>query len=549
MRERLRPDTWAGEQAEVGVVTLSSAGSSSGSGTESGAEPVVPVLPLQVRGDRSPGGPGVPGGPGDGLALLDRAPQIRDRAVPHTGEPLRRTPVPPVLRLTVVGDLAVGAACAVVAAGRAGLLLTRPGVLAAAFLAGPVLALGLAAVGVYRRQVQGHGPEEFRRFAVAAVTLLAAASTLALALDVRESRALVLFGLPGALAASLGVHVAGRLTVQALHRRGRYRQRVVAMGLERSVAELVRTARRDRAAGIEVVAACVANSRSDLIEDVPVLGRPADVLAVLRVARADAVVLTAWSDVGQEELRRLSWDLEGTGVQLLVAPRLAEVATPRLRIRTVGGMPLLDVAEPEFTGARRWVKTALDYTLAALALIVLAPVLIGVAVAVRLSSPGPVLFRQERVGRHGRHFVMHKFRSMYVDAEERLAALAHLNEGGGPLFKMRDDPRVTPVGRFIRRYSLDELPQLFDVLLGRMSMVGPRPPLPSEVARYAADVRRRLLVKPGLTGLWQVSGRSDLSWEESVRLDLSYVENWFLGLDLSIIARTVSAVLARDGAY
>jgi exopolysaccharide biosynthesis polyprenyl glycosylphosphotransferase len=298
-----------------------------------------------------------------------------------------------------------------------------------------------------------------------------------------------------------------------------------------------------------VVAACVATSQRERIEGVPVLGRPADVLTVLQVARADAVVLTAWSDVGQEELRRLSWDLEGTGVQLLVAPRLTEVATPRLHIRTVGGMPLLDVQEPEFTGVRRAVKTALDYGLATFALIVLAPVLAAAAVAVKVTSPGPVLFRQERVGRHGKHFVMHKFRSMYVDAEQRLAQLEHLNEGGGPLFKLRDDPRVTPVGRFIRRYSLDELPQLFDVLLGRMSMVGPRPPLPSEVAQYEDDVRRRLLVKPGLTGLWQVSGRSDLSWEESVRLDLSYVENWFLGLDLSIIARTVSAVLARHGAY
>jgi lipopolysaccharide/colanic/teichoic acid biosynthesis glycosyltransferase len=176
-------------------------------------------------------------------------------------------------------------------------------------------------------------------------------------------------------------------------------------------------------------------------------------------------------------------------------------------------------------------------------------VLLAVAIAVKVSSPGPVMFRQERVGRHGRPFVMHKFRSMYVDAEARLAQLQHLNDRDGVLFKMRDDPRVTPVGRFIRRYSLDELPQLFDVLLGTMSMVGPRPPLPREVARYHEDVRRRLLVKPGLTGLWQVSGRSDLSWEESVRLDLSYVENWFLGLDLSIIARTVRAVLARSGAY
>jgi exopolysaccharide biosynthesis polyprenyl glycosylphosphotransferase len=449
----------------------------------------------------------------------------------------------------VAADLVAGAGSAVLAVAGSDLPLTSPGAQLTVVLAGPALATALAVAGVYRRQVQGHGPEEFRRLAVAALTLLAVSSTLALALGAREARALALIGLPAALVTSVAVHVTGRAVLRALHRRGRHRQRVVAMGLERSVAELVRTARRDRTAGIEVVAACVTTTQNEKIEEVPVLGRPADVLAILQVAQADAVVLTAWSDVSQEELRRLSWDLEGTGVQLLVAPRLAEVATPRLHIRTVGGIPLLDVQEPEFTGVRRAVKTALDYGLATLALIVLAPALLGVALAVKLSSPGPVLFRQERVGRHGKHFVMHKFRSMYVDAEERLAQLAHLNEGGGPLFKLRDDPRITPVGKFIRRYSLDELPQLLDVLLGRMSMVGPRPPLASEVAQYEDDVRRRLLVKPGLTGLWQVSGRSDLSWEESVRLDLSYVENWFLGLDLSIIARTVSAVLARQGAY
>jgi exopolysaccharide biosynthesis polyprenyl glycosylphosphotransferase len=469
--------------------------------------------------------------------------------VPRRGERLGGHHAARSTRLLAVADGGVGAGSALIAVLGTGPPLTRPGVLATTLLAGPVLVAGLALAGVYRRQVQGHGPEEFRRLAVAALSLLAAASTLALALDARQARALVLLGLPAALATSLAVHVTGRVVLRTLHRQGRYRQRVVAIGLERSVAELVRTARRDRDAGIEVVAACVATSQRERIEGVPVLGRPADVLTVLQVARADAVVLTAWSDVGQEELRRLSWDLEGTGVQLLVAPRLTEVATPRLHIRTVGGMPLLDVREPEFTGVRRAVKTALDYGLATFALIVLAPVLAAVVVAVKVTSPGPVLFRQERVGRHGRHFVMHKFRSMYVDAEQRLAQLEHLNEGGGPLFKLRDDPRVTPVGRLIRRYSLDELPQLFDVLLGRMSMVGPRPPLPSEVAQYEDDVRRRLLVKPGLTGLWQVSGRSDLSWDESVRLDLSYVENWFLGLDLSIIARTVSAVLARQGAY
>ena len=208
------------------------------------------------------------------------------------------------------------------------------------------------------------------------------------------------------------------------------------------------------------------------------------------------------------------------------------------------------VEEPEFRGVR-WVgKTLIDYSLTGLLLLTALPVMIGLALAVKFTSPGPIFFRQERVGKHGQLFNMHKFRSMYTDAESRLEALMHLNEhADNPMFKIKNDPRVTRVGRFIRRYSLDELPQLFDVVLGRMSLIGPRPPLPREVAMYGLEVRRRLRVKPGLTGLWQVSGRSDLSWDEAVRLDIHYVENWSLALDLSILFRTARAVLGKDGAY
>jgi exopolysaccharide biosynthesis polyprenyl glycosylphosphotransferase len=183
------------------------------------------------------------------------------------------------------------------------------------------------------------------------------------------------------------------------------------------------------------------------------------------------------------------------------------------------------------------------------ALVVLLPLFLALAVWVRLSSRGPALFRQERIGTDGKPFTMYKFRSMYVDAEQRLADLRQLNEGDGVLFKMKDDPRITPAGKWLRRFSLDELPQLINVAIGTMSLVGPRPPLQSEVSQYENDVRRRLLVKPGLTGLWQISGRSDLSWEESVRLDLHYVENWSLALDLVILWKTAFAVLSRKGAY
>ncbi len=411
------------------------------------------------------------------------------------------------------------------------------------------LVFALTLARVYEHRFVGAGSEEFRRLVAAGVVLLAATSTVAYAADA-DARALVLVGSPLAIGLALVWHAGARQVLFALRRHGLCSRRVVVIGMERSVDELIRRLDREPHGGVNVVAACVARSGQDTIGGVPVAGRPDEARSVARRHFADTILLTAWSEVSEEELRRLSWRLEGTGCELLVAPRLTEVATPRLHLQTIGGVPLLFVDEPEFTGLRRVAKGLLDYGLALTGLMLLAPVMLALAVAVKVSSPGPVFFRQERVGRMSQPFLMTKFRSMYVDAEQRLAEVAHLNQHGeGPLFKMRDDPRITPVGAFLRRYSLDELPQLFDVLRRSMSLVGPRPPLPSEVAEYEKDVHRRLLVKPGITGLWQVSGRADLTWEESVRLDLSYVENWSLGLDLSIIARTVVAVLARRGAY
>jgi len=244
------------------------------------------------------------------------------------------------------------------------------------------------------------------------------------------------------------------------------------------------------------------------------------------------------------------WTLEGSDVDVLVSSALTDVTGPRISIRPVAGLPLLHIEEPELSGTRRVMKGVFDRVVAGLIILFALPVLVGLGIAVRLTSRGPALFRQTRVGRDGSHFTMFKFRSMYVDAEERKKELESRNERAeGLLFKMRDDPRVTRVGKFLRKWSLDELPQLINVLNGSMSLVGPRPPLPSEVARYEDDVHRRLMVKPGLTGLWQISGRSDLEWDESVRLDLRYVENWSLAMDFVILWRTVFAVLRREGAY
>jgi exopolysaccharide biosynthesis polyprenyl glycosylphosphotransferase len=282
---------------------------------------------------------------------------------------------------------------------------------------------------------------------------------------------------------------------------------------------------------------------------VPIVGSLGSITGALLEVQADTVAVAASPGVSGEALRKLSYELEGTGVDLLVAPALTNVTGTRVTIRPMAGLPLMHLEEPELTGARQLVKTVFDLAVASMLLVLLAPLLLALCLVIRLTSSGPAIFKQERVGRAGTTFRLWKFRSMYADAEQRLADLQHLNEHDGVLFKVRNDPRITPIGRFIRKYSLDELPQLVNVLRGEMSIVGPRPPLPSEVTRYEGHAHRRLLVKPGITGLWQVSGRSDLSWDDTVRLDLQYVENWSLGLDLSVLARTVTAVLRGSGAY
>jgi exopolysaccharide biosynthesis polyprenyl glycosylphosphotransferase len=282
---------------------------------------------------------------------------------------------------------------------------------------------------------------------------------------------------------------------------------------------------------------------------VPVVGDVDKIVQAVDTVGAHVVAVVSHPDLAGGSLRRLSWALEERGVELVVSPGIVEVAGPRLSIRPVAGLSLLHLERPTFGGARRVVKTVFDRVLATVLLVLVSPLVGALALAVRLTSPGPVFFRQERVGVDGRRFTMLKFRSMVVDAEQRRPALGELDQGNGPLFKIHSDPRVTRVGALLRRFSLDELPQLINVVRGDMSLVGPRPPLPEEVAAYDDVAVRRLRVRPGMTGLWQVSGRSDLSWEESLRLDLRYVDNWSMALDLSILWRTWRAVFRGAGAY
>ena len=326
---------------------------------------------------------------------------------------------------------------------------------------------------------------------------------------------------------------------------------VVVVGREIAVADLVRRLRRDPAAGLKVVGACVPNPRSAGLLDaqgVPVLAGMQDAVDALERVKADAVVVASASETSGQYLRDLSWRLEGTNIEILVAPGLVEVAPDRLQVRPTTSFPLIHVREPEFRGMRRVVKAVFDRSLAALLLVLGAPVFLLLALAVRVTSTGPVFYQHRRVGMRGQEFELLKFRSMVTDAPTDEALMA-LNEGNDVQFKMRRDPRVTRVGALLRRSSLDELPQLINVLRGDMSIVGPRPHVTREVEQYGPDMHRRLLVKPGITGLWQVSGRSNLTWDESVELDVRYVENWSLSLDLRIIWRTGRAVLQAAGAY
>ncbi len=414
----------------------------------------------------------------------------------------------------------------------------------------PPLWVGVLAVGrAYEGRYLATGSEEYRRVFESGVRLLALAAVLALAVRYELARGYVLIVLPLTLLGSLAGRRVARSMVATRRRHGRMQHRVVATGTERSVAELVREIQRDPQSGYRVVGACVDRTSGPTIEGVPVLGTAQDVVPALVRVHADTIAVGAWSSYSQDDLRRLGWQLEGSGADLLVAPSVTDVAGPRISFRPVSGLPLIHVEQPQFRGARRVMKGAFDRSVALALLVAAALPMLAIAAIVRATDGGPALFRQTRVGLDGRHFTMLKFRSMRVTAEEELQGLLDRNEKDGVLFKMRDDPRVTPIGTWLRRFSLDELPQLVNVLRGEMSLVGPRPPLPSEVAQYGDDVRRRLLVKPGITGLWQVKGRSDLSWEESVRLDLYYVENWSPALDAQILWRTASAVLASRGAY
>jgi exopolysaccharide biosynthesis polyprenyl glycosylphosphotransferase len=415
----------------------------------------------------------------------------------------------------------------------------------------PVLWIGaLWLAGGYDVRFVGTGSDEFRKVLNAGVGLTAAVALLSFAVNLQLSRGYVVIALPSVTLLSLFARYALRKRLHRQRAAGLCLLSVVVVGHEPAVADLVKELGRDRYHGLTVVAACVAQpSGCSEVAGVPVCGGLDDVAAAVDKYGADTVAVLACPEMDGIRLRSLAWELEKTGTDLCVSPALLDVAGPRTTIRPTAGLTLLHVDHPQLSGIRLVIKDLFDRCVAAAVLILLSPLMVLLSVMIRLHDGGPALFTQVRVGKDGRVFRIYKFRTMVVDAERHKAHLMARNDSDGVLFKLRRDPRITKVGAHLRRWSVDELPQLVNVLLGHMSLVGPRPALPEEAALYADHVRRRLVVKPGLTGLWQVSGRSDLSWEESVRLDLRYVENWSFALDVQILWKTFAALIRRSGAY
>ncbi len=398
----------------------------------------------------------------------------------------------------------------------------------------------------------GQGSEEFSRLIRGFTTAAVVLGLGGLALQLSAVRPWVFGLLPLAGLLSL----LGRFWWRKwLHRRrgvGRFMHPMLAVGTVESVEDVILRTRRDPQTGWNVRAACTPtgtghNGAEDIL-GVPVVGDLDSVAETVREGGYRVVSIGQTPGWTGRRLHRLAWDVESMNTDLVVDPGLMEMAGPRLHVAPVDGLPLLRLTQPTYDGVSRVLKNIVDRVGAAVLLLAAAPLLLTLALAVKCDG-GPVFFRQTRVGRHGKTFKMIKFRSMCVDAEKRKAELLKANDGAGPLFKLRHDPRVTKLGATLRRYSLDELPQLFNVLTGSMSLVGPRPPLPEEVVKYGREAERKFLVKPGLTGLWQVSGRSNLSWEQSVRLDLRYVENWTLAMDALILWKTFGAMLRGGGAY
>lgn len=411
--------------------------------------------------------------------------------------------------------------------------------------------LVIFALGGYRAGVFGAGVEEYK---IVINSSLATAGLVGIACYLAQyefSRGLYAFsfasGVPLLVLGRYGL----RRAIKSARRRGALLHRVVLAGIPSHIDEIAAVLRRESWLGYQVVGAITpaTDYRETTASGIRVWGNTDDVAWVADTLKADTVFVAAGAFATSAHMRQAVWDLEEHNVQVVVAPKVTDVSSERVRVRPVGGLPLVHLDPPRARNASRWGKRIFDVAGSSALILAFSPILAFAAFRIWAHDRGPVLFRQIRVGRDGTEFACFKFRTMVVDAEARVAALQQAQGAGALLFKMKDDPRITAPGRWMRRYSVDELPQLFNVLFGTMSLIGPRPQVPAEVAMYDTVMHRRLRVRPGMTGLWQVSGRSDLSLEDAIRLDLYYVDNWSMTQDLAILARTFSAVFGSSGAY
>lgn len=424
-----------------------------------------------------------------------------------------------------------------------------------------VLVVGwLAALSINHSRsprIIGSGAEEYRRVWLATLSVFGGVAIVSMLFKLEIARGYLMIALPtGITLLVLFRWAARRFIVRAREKRGRYITRVLVVGNAPSVCDLTKSFARDSKSEYQVVGACIPghNGRTHIdvpgVGTIPTFGDESNVVGAVTITNSHAVAVTATERLDCSGIRDLSWELEKLDIDLLVSPGVVDVAGPRLQMRPVAGLPLIHVEKPQYHGAKKFQKRLFDVVFSSVILLCGLPVLLAVALAVKLTSKGPIFYRSERIGLDGQPFEMIKFRTMVDGADAMVHELIALNESdSGVLFKIRMDPRVTPLGRLLRKYSIDELPQFINVLKRDMSVVGPRPPLASEVKSYNDYAKRRLLVRPGITGLWQVSGRSDLSWEDTVRLDMFYVENWSMIADLLISLKTVKAMLSHSGAY
>ncbi|TQS92785.1 sugar transferase [Arthrobacter sp. TS-15] len=410
--------------------------------------------------------------------------------------------------------------------------------------------------GSRESKVLGSGSDEYKRVLAASGWLFGFVAIVSYSFKIDTARGYVGLAFPAGALGLLAVRWLVRQHLSLERAKGKSSSRVLIIGGPHSAAHLIRSLRSVPEAGYKPVAAHLPGALEGTLlpgdHTVPVTGVQADfktMLSVIESSNVDAVAISAGVNLHPSDLRRLGWELAARDIGMILAPALTDIAGPRIHTQPVAGLPLIHVSTPKLTGGKKVAKRAFDLAVAGTLVVCLSPVFLILGLLVRLTDPGPIFYRQERIGLRGSTFNMLKFRSMKVDADAQLQALLQAQGSGGtPLFKVDNDPRITPLGRVLRKYSLDELPQLLNVLGGSMSLVGPRPQREGEVALYDDAAHRRLYVSPGMSGLWQVSGRSNLSWEESIRLDLYYVENWSLMGDILILLKTFKAVFASTGA-